>query len=516
MQDESGSPKACDPSFVGSTWVEQALWFAENAKARFLADSLERQVKSTEKKDVDKQVSQFLSEAKATINDLSSPESDFFSSEVRLSDIPKLIEKINSKLVIIEISLCHEGLAVACISPKGIFYYPWNPDFGFWQAQYLAGEYHTCIRSQSCALRAHETSPEEAAEVQKEKNKRMQLMERLSALLVEPFAEHLRDASHVVFIPPRYLARMPFVELVLDGQPIFLSKSVSQVPSLRTLLTLHRAAENQARPEVFTTCTIAQPRPLRTAYNRFDPDQFWSAYESVMIANMLPGAREPLHGGTLDGAQFKHEYERAHFVHVAAHGNKFDFDDPESAHIRLKEPVHVLDMQTWDTKAHLIFFATCFSGTGLMTETGDLIGFSHTILASGARAFIGSLWEASDVATFFLVYFFCKRLRGVIEDRRNSSSLAEIFTKAQVDLAGLRRNMAEQIVDEVKTVWETCRNRFDPDQVLLEGGLMKLEIRRQDIPSDFSDSYFWAPFIFVGYDTHENKGENDIKGDVTR
>ena len=506
-QDQAGPPKSCDPSFIGSTWVEQAFWFAENAKARFLADSLERQVKNAEKKDFDKQVNQFLSEAKATINELSSPESDFFNSEVQLSDIPNLIEEINSKLVIIEISLCHEGLAVACISPKGISYCPWNPEFGLWQAQYLAGEYHTCIRSQKRALSAHKTSPEEAAGVQKEKAKRMQLMERLSALLVEPFAEHIREASHVVFIPPRHLARMPFVELVLDGQHIFLSKSVSQVPSLRTLLTLHRAVANQTRPEVFATCTVAQPRPLKTAYNEFDPDLFWSAYESVMIAHMLPGAREPLHGGTLDGAQFAQEYEAAHFVHVAAHGKQFDFDDPERAHIRLKEPVHVLDMQTWNTKAHLVFFATCFSGTGLMTDTGDLIGFSHTILGSGARAFIGSLWAASDVATFFLVYFFCKHLKGVIEDRRNTSSLAEILTKAQVDLAGLGRNMALRIMDEVGEVWETCRNRFDPDQVLLKGGLEKLEVRRQEIPSDFSDSYYWAPFIFVGYDTCENGGE---------
>ena len=134
VQDKSGLPKACDPSFIGSTWVEQALWFAENAKARWLADSLERQVKSMEKaesvsslkgqKDIDKQVNQSLLEVKATINDLSSPGSDFFSSQVQISDIPSLIEKINSQLVVMEISLCHEGLAVACISPKGIFYGP--------------------------------------------------------------------------------------------------------------------------------------------------------------------------------------------------------------------------------------------------------------------------------------------------------------------------------------------------------------------------------------------------------
>ena len=74
VRDKSGLPKACDPSFIGSTWMEQALWFAENAKARWLADSLERQVKSTEKaervsslkgqKDIDKQVNQSLLEVK--------------------------------------------------------------------------------------------------------------------------------------------------------------------------------------------------------------------------------------------------------------------------------------------------------------------------------------------------------------------------------------------------------------------------------------------------------------------
>ena len=131
VRDKSGLPKACDPSFIGSTWVEQALWFVENTKARWLADSLERLVKSTEKaervsslkgqKDIDKQVNQSLLEVKATINDLSSPESEFFSSQVQVSDILSLIEKINSQLVVMEISLYHEGLAVACVSPKGIF-----------------------------------------------------------------------------------------------------------------------------------------------------------------------------------------------------------------------------------------------------------------------------------------------------------------------------------------------------------------------------------------------------------
>ena len=151
-----------------------------------------------------------------------------------------------------------------------------------------------------------------------------------------------------------------------------------------------------------------------------------------------------------------------------------------------------------------------------MTETGDLIGFSHTILGSGARAFIGSLWAASDVATFFLVYFFFKGIRDVIKDHRDTSSLAEVFTKAQVDLANLRRERAQQIVDELKEVWKTCRGRFDPNQVLLEGGLKKLEVRRRYIPEDFSDSYYWAPFIFIGYDTHENEGANDPKRDERR
>lgn len=104
----------------------------------------------------------------------------------------------------------------------------------------------------------------------------------------------------------------------------------------------------------------------------------------------------------------------------------------------------------------------------------------------------------------------------MIEDHRNTSSLAEIFTKAQVDLAGLRRERAQQILHEMNEVWETRRKRFDPDQVLLKGGLEKLEVRRRYIPVGFSDSYYWAPFIFLGYDTHENEGENSVKRDVRR
>lgn len=129
-----------------------------------------------------------------------------------------------------------------------------------------------------------------------------------------------------------------------------------------------------------------------------------------MIAKLLPDARKPVNGGTLDSADYKKESEAAHFIHVATHGVEFGFDNPEKAHIRLKEPIHVLDRQSRKTQAHLILFVIYFSGTDHMTETGDLIGFGHTILGSGAIAFIASLWAASDVATFFLAYVFCKGL----------------------------------------------------------------------------------------------------------
>ena len=136
---------------------------------------------------------------------------------------------------------------------------------------------------------------------------------------------------------------------MLDSQHMFLSKSISQLPSLRTLLTLLRAVYNQAKPEVFTACTVAQPQP------------------------------------------------------------------PKSG-----------------------------------------------------------------------------------------------------DLAGLRREGAQQVLDEIKEVWKTCGERFDPDQALLKRGLEKLEVRRRYIPANFSDSYYWAPFIFIGYDTHENEGESDVKRNVRR
>ena len=52
-------------------------------------------------------------------------------------------------------------------------------------------------------------------------------------------------------------------------------------------------------------------------------------------------------------------------------------------------------------------------------------------------------------------------------------------------MAGLRWEMAQKIVDELKEVWKTCRERFDPDQVLLKRGLEILEVEQENIPKEF-------------------------------
>ena len=50
----------------------------------------------------------------------------------------------------------------------------------------------------------------------------------LSSVLLEPLAQHIKHAKHIIFIPSGALFRFPFGALFLNEMYLFLQKAVSQ------------------------------------------------------------------------------------------------------------------------------------------------------------------------------------------------------------------------------------------------------------------------------------------------
>ncbi|KAH0556851.1 hypothetical protein GP486_005361 [Trichoglossum hirsutum] len=493
------SPRDFDRRLEEPTWGEQALNFAEKVKARSLCESISRRIRDKKRLLTEIEVREVfgleLDEAmerqKASLHGSSESKierlakSSLAASSSKFSRASGLYQNIDPDTIVIEMTLCHEGLALACVSQQGVHYAPWNPEFGIWQAQEQLSYYHQSI---------HEGAEGDITTLTK-------VIESLSKVLLEPLKEHIRRASSVIFVPTNYLARTPFAALLHDGQPLFLSKSVSQVPSLEVLRTLQQSASQRSGKTTPEVTVVAKPKFVRTKSGPDNPLP-WASIEAMHVANTYGYNHVPQNGLHVTPESFRRLYEEADIFHVATHG-VMNYKAPGQSYISLQVPLYVSDLTEYNSRATLVFFSICMSGLGHMTFADDMIGFSHMVLASGARAFIGSLWYADDMASFFLVYHFYKRLEETKRDSGSRVRLAEIWTRAQVDLYRLTKDAARVIINEMKAVCKKAKDHYDLEKFWTDS-VGFLDDCEKHIPESFSHPFFWAPFIFVGYGAKVN------------
>jgi CHAT domain-containing protein len=102
-------------------------------------------------------------------------------------------------------------------------------------------------------------------------------------------------------------------------------------------------------------------------------------------------------------------YASSDVLLIAAHGEQSEKSTWESS-LLLQPPLKVLDLARMQSNASLVVFEACVSGLVEDTAGSDLIGFSHTVLASGASAFLGDLCKISDEASALLMTFLFDEL----------------------------------------------------------------------------------------------------------
>ncbi|MDB5271795.1 MAG: hypothetical protein JWO58_162 [Chitinophagaceae bacterium] len=142
------------------------------------------------------------------------------------------------------------------------------------------------------------------------------------------------------------------------------------------------------------------------------------------------------------------------FIHLATHGlvNETDPDLSKIIFHPTKDDdgdLHSGEIYTLHLKTELITLSACQTGLGKVTKGEGLIGLSRALLYAGANNIIVSLWNVSDQATGQLM----DKLYNNILQNTSCISYAKALQKAKLDLMQTK---------------------------------------------EFSDPYFWAPFILVG------------------
>jgi CHAT domain-containing protein len=165
-----------------------------------------------------------------------------------------------------------------------------------------------------------------------------------------------------------------------------------------------------------------------------------------------------------------------------------------------------MEVSQYRTQAALVVFGACLSGTGRVTAGNDVYGFSHAVLQSGARAYMGALWKVNDFVTMLLLVSFFRQLATPGNDR----SLASCFQHAQQTVYGLDKASAVAMLKEMSSELDklnVCGVEGEDLNGLERTKLKSLtylrsmakDIGEGDFNPNFKHPYYWAPFGLVGH-----------------
>lgn len=412
-----------------------------------------------------------------------------FSLTITVPVAESLFKCIPQDTVVFEISSSRQGLIVLSITHEGV-----------------VARHQSCltdIQLRSLVLNFSKIVRKSKGTAE-EKEKLDQIAAKISKEIVQPLKLTMDDKEVVVFAPSHAMQLFPCSALLLDGKPLFLHKVVYHIPSLSVLRhssRRHTAAGVTGRSMIGVLASSAaaganmSPREAlkdRKAIPMIGP-------EAVMIADAFNTNPIDLAGCNSD--KLRSIIAQSDIVHLATHGTA-TFGSPWQSYLDTEPPFRVRDLAALTACARLVVFGCCWSGAGSANAGNDIIGFAHATLASGAQAYIGSLWKASDIASMLLMVLFYRELARSLQGQR--VRLAEAWRNAQVALYNLDGASVRAMLVEVQGLW---REKVQSEETLHLGlfkyseGALNAFLRqyaRSPTIVDLKHPAIWAPYILVG------------------
>jgi CHAT domain-containing protein len=385
--------------------------------------------------------------------------------------------------LVIYTAISQDGLALFGIDHTGILYRCWNPSVKPFLIRKAVSTYLGLINKDECE-----------ADI-----KVLQFISAyLSSIYIQPLARFIIRKDVIIFVPSGDIARFPLGTLLLDNRYLFPWKKICQVPSL----SLYHYSRSAAKldPQI-TISAISRPGSMR---EELSPEG---------LAALPMGGIEALHVSLMAGAslmnaahvtrdQFRQTLQESSIVHVTTHG-MINYQRPAHSYITLKEPFRILDLANVQSKASAVIFSTCFSGAGSAYSSGDLIGFSQAVLATGAKTYIGALWKARDVSTLIQMYL----LYSLMPRQDNKIYLFnDAWHRANEILLSLDVEKATVFLKAILKEWDIMeKGGFKPGRFVRFGREQLIDVIEElrsdggENLIDFQHPFIWAPFAVVGY-----------------
>ncbi|KAF2194090.1 hypothetical protein K469DRAFT_689149 [Zopfia rhizophila CBS 207.26] len=307
--------------------------------------------------------------------------------------------------------------------------------------------------------------------------------EKLDAILrdavVTPVKQHLQGKKRLIIVPSGDLAHVPWT--------MFFDLPITVVPSLSIWSRLQSQANaaNSQNPKISIVSNAPEDKDKAKNDMPSLRDIPFSRIEALYIARRHD--QSPFLADDEDRKAFEALAKGTQILHICAHST-FDPEAPMSSSIQLfKEPLTMLDWHKLSIKADLVVFSSCLSGISKAYDSGSTIGFAHTLLGTGTKAFIGSLWPVDDTATLLLMIMFYNELRRPLP-------AADALYEAQKRMRALTEADLHDLIDLLEEI--AIDNRTDefvinPDHYINELRQLKAE--------ELAEDRYWAAFVLTGY-----------------
>lgn len=537
----------CDPPLTGSNWTDQAFIYAERGKARSMLEAIRSQkdIQPEAKKalsDIDRRLARVrktmeqiakLAKKEGKIREQIGESVDVLQRE-RQADSGKQLSKVQSERQNYERRLIEEQAALEQLKQSAIEKYPYPPalyarvDFAVGDiASYLTSIPENTAVVEFCTMSdgigvfvigregiltanwadIHYIDLQKLVadflflmNVDRLKDESRgavirQSIEALSKTLIQPIEHAFRDKDSLIFVPSGCLFNFPFAVLEVKQKPLIFNYAIMQVPSLSIRAELH-ARERQPSNKGVVFGNLKSIKRLE-----------YGIIEALALSQKL---NDLCMADQMQADEFKAAAQSCDIIHVCAHG-RFDHDAPLLSTIQLlQEKLNLIDLADVLGPAGLVVFSACFSGFGKVLGSNDAYGFPHAMLSLGVRAFIGSLWAASDAISLIVMWLFYQELLKM----PIGTPVAHALQSAQLRLLQLSRSDLEETVDEITDMFGQAQSELSRMVMGRSWGKLCIgKLREQDL-QELKDPFYWAAFVLVGdgfqtfiLDTHADVGD---------
>ena len=385
----------------------------------------------------------------------------------------KLYESIPHNALVLHINIGREGLTILPITSNGIVDVYTNEMTELEMNRHIFGfaKLFRAVRSSNSSTLPTIATCE-------------QYLKRISDAILVPVEAQIKQKEHIIFIPSPSLNKIPLSALIYRNKSLFLSKDVSQAPSLSVLQYLmdKEHPSNKHIGVIYMDASHKAPLHIST---------------SAALSIARKSETFPVQANHLKHESFANLYESSSILLIATHGAQSPKSAWESS-LLLDPPFRVLDLAKLHSNAALVIFEACVSGLGEDSIGNDLLGFSHAVLASGATAFLGGLWKLSDEASSLLMVFLFQELKA----GKGKLSVARCWRNAQKRLHDLDAAGAVEILSELRAGCNVANQAGFIDADFAKRLRKTLRIVIDDINADgtnFKHPFFWAPFVLMGH-----------------